>query len=517
MALRPRTQQVVGIIDELLQQSNRDASFTPSTSAPRLSTQRPDMGPQGSSSRTFDKALDMFNVAGSPTPLMPPSLRSQREPFRPPVNLGGTSAVAPGVPANASTGSLNVPQVGVRQQTPDEMALSMPRVPGSDMDIMAATQEAEAKMQDLGKKGLQAAMLEAKTPELKTDPTFQDRIKGFFGDRGNMLRLALAFNSLRTTPDQGLTAMLSNELKDLRTQNRGINVAARLRQIGTPEAIRAAEYIEGTGDVKGGMTMYNKAGSIVQKTGAELGGEEAGYDPKKIYNVDTISGKVSGVGGGGVNVNIEGEGQKGFYKEMAPVRRGFVDGAKQARKQYEAWARLQRAIDVTDTGQDAVTKQKIMTALDALGLGGMIDETQYANAQQLNAAANAMVAEELRSNKGPQTNFDAIFSTTYIGGLDKQEDVNREIVKYGKSTALLTATLGKLAGRIRPGDEDPYGALQKVEDYSIDAPIVVIRADGTAQYFEDFYNRNVGKQDLDVIMEVWIQYSNEERAAQAQQ
>lgn len=517
MALRPRTQQVVGIVDELLGQLNRDQTYTAPSPVPFPSGRPFDAGPTGSSARTFSKALDMSNVAGRPTPLMPQSLRSQVEPFRPPVNLGDTSAVSPGVPASIT----NVPritsqQVGVRQQTPDEMALNMPRVPGSDMDIRAATQESESKMRDLGGKATQAALLEAKNPGLKKDPTFQDRIKGFFGDRSNMLRMALAFNSLRTTPDQGLATMLSNELKDLRTENRATNVAARLRQLGTPEAIRAAEYIEGTGDVKGGMTMYNKSGSVVQKTGAELGGEAAGYDPKKIYNVDKITGKVSSIGGGDTTISLEGEGAKGLYKEIAPVRRGFLDGAKQARKQYEAWARLQRAIDVTDTGQDAVTKQKIMTTLDAIGLGGMIDETQYANAQQLNAAANAMVAEELRSNKGPQTDFDAKFSTTYIGGLDKQEDVNREIVKYGKSTAVLTTALGKLAGRIRPGDEDPYGALAKVEDYAIDAPIVVIRADGTAQYFEDFYNRNMD-QDLDTVMQVWIQYSNDERARQAQQ
>jgi len=44
----------------------------------------------------------------------------------------------------------------------------------------------------------------------------------------------------------------------------------------------------------------------------------------------------------------------------------------------------------------------------------------------------------------------------------------------------------------------------------------VIRADGTAQYFEDFYNRNID-QDLDTVMQVWIQYANDERARQAQQ
>lgn len=513
MALRPRTQQVVGIVDELLGQLNRDQTYTAPSPVPFPSGRPFDAGPTGSSARTFSKALDMSNVAGRPTPLMPPSLRSQVEPFRPPVNLGDTSGVyQPGQMVPTAEPVTSAPTLRALGAEGESAIAAMDTPPN-----LRGREAGEAQMRDLGGKATQAALLEAKNPDLKKDPTFQDRIKGFFGDRSNMLRLALAFNSLRTTPDQGLATMLSNELKDLRTENRATNVAARLRQLGTPEAIRAAEYIEGTGDVKGGMTMYNKSGSVEQKTGAELGGEAAGYDPKKIYNVDKITGKVSGVSSGGVNVNIAGEGAKGFYKDMAPVRRTFLDGAKQARKQYEAWARLQRAIDVTDTGKDAVTRQAIMSGLDAIGLGGMIDETQYSNAQQLNAAANALVAEELRSNKGPQTDFDAKFSTTYIGGLDKPEDVNREIVKYGKSTALLTATLGKLAGRIRPDDDDPYGALAKVEDYAIDAPVVVIRADGTAQYFEDFYNRNVGKQDIDVIMEVWIDYSNRERARQAQQ
>jgi hypothetical protein len=106
----------------------------------------------------------------------------------------------------------------------------------------------EAQMRDLGGKATQAALLEAKNPTLKEDPTFQDRIKGFFGDRGNMLRLALAFNSLRTTPDQGLATMLANELKDLSARGRSLESAnktvAALRSIGTKEATQAADMIE---------------------------------------------------------------------------------------------------------------------------------------------------------------------------------------------------------------------------------------------------------------------------------
>ena len=516
MALRPRAQQVVGIIDELLQQSNRDQTFTPRSPVP-FPSDRPFDQAQDSSMRTFNKALGMSNVSGAPTPLMPPSLRSQREPFRPSVNLGDTSAVAPGVPANAATGSLNVPQVGVRQQTPEEMALNMPRVPGSDMDIMAATQEAEAKMQDLGKKATQAAMLEAKTPDLKKDPTFQDRIKGFFGDRGNMLRLALAFNSLRTTPDQGLTTMLSNELKDLRTEGRAVNVAARLRQIGTPGAIRAAEYIEGTGDVKGGMTMYNKAGSVKQKTGAELGGEAAGYDPKKIYNVDTITGKVSGIGSG--DITIEGDKSKLFdvsYKYIADNRDAFVQEGIQAQNSLQAFGRMNRALDFTDTGKEEQNRQAIRTMLDGFGLSGLIDEDAYANAAAFNAAANALVAEELRANKGPQTDFDARFAQTYIPGLGNPKAANREILKYGQSTAQIKRLLGQLANRVSPTSDTVIQDMEKVNEYALTIPNVVIKADGTVMHFYDFYRKSQGADVAD-LFEAWSIFADRERAKQVEQ
>ena len=268
MAIRPRTQEVVSIVDELLKQSNRDQTFTPRSPVP-FPSDRPFDQQRGSSMRTFSKALDMSNVAGAPTPLNPRSLASQREPYRPAVNLGETS---PGVP----TATLNIPQVVERQQTPEEMALNMPRVPGSDMDMTAAVDEAEASMRDLGSKATQAALLEARDENLKTDPTFQDRIKGFFGDRGNMLRLALAFNSLRTTPDQGLATMLTNELKDLSARGRARESAnktvAALRQIGTKEALQAAAMIEANPSLA--KEIYSEyAASELKKPGDQRKGE----------------------------------------------------------------------------------------------------------------------------------------------------------------------------------------------------------------------------------------------------
>jgi len=47
------------------------------------------------------------------------------------------------------------------------------------------------------------------------DESLIERAKGYFGNRENMVRLALAFNSMRLTPDQGLAAALGSEMKTL--------------------------------------------------------------------------------------------------------------------------------------------------------------------------------------------------------------------------------------------------------------------------------------------------------------
>jgi len=54
-------------------------------------------------------------------------------------------------------------------------------------------------------------------PQLESDPSFMDQVKGYFGSRENMLRLAMAFNTMRLEPDQGLARALGDELKDVRS------------------------------------------------------------------------------------------------------------------------------------------------------------------------------------------------------------------------------------------------------------------------------------------------------------
>ena len=73
-------------------------------------------------------------------------------------------------------------------------------------------QEALKKAQDAAK--VKKAIED--NPQLEQDPTFMDQVKGYFGNRENMLRLAMAFNTMRLEPDQGLARALGDELKDVR-------------------------------------------------------------------------------------------------------------------------------------------------------------------------------------------------------------------------------------------------------------------------------------------------------------
>lgn len=266
--LRPRTNQVVSIIDELLKQSNRDAASRNLSPFPFESLGVPyQSSTAGSSMRTFNKAQDMLNVGQKPTPLMPASMSSQVEPFRPKVNLGGTNFIGqqttPGFPMGVDM---------TDSSRPSPMALeAMGEEAVAGMDTPPDLAEREA-----GEKAMQAFQIEQSNEELKTDPTFQERISGFFGDRENMLRLAMAFNTMRLEPDQGLATVIQSELKDLRARRTSTETAnktvAALRAMNTKEANQAADMIEANPTLA--KEIYAKyVGTELERPGKQRKGE----------------------------------------------------------------------------------------------------------------------------------------------------------------------------------------------------------------------------------------------------
>lgn len=134
--------------------------------------------------------------------------------------------------------------------------------------------------------------------------TIGSKIKDYFGNEENMVRLALGFNSMRLEPDAQLAATLGKRLELIGTRRKANRTADALRKIGTPAAIKAAEYIEATGDAKGGYKMYNQAGQFVTGSGKELMETYGitGLVPNQPYRLDTITKKVEGIGGGATNV-----------------------------------------------------------------------------------------------------------------------------------------------------------------------------------------------------------------------
>lgn len=86
---------------------------------------------------------------------------------------------------------------------------------------------------------------------------FGDRVSGFFGNKENFLAMALAFNSLRYEPDQGLAAVLGKRLEAASATKKANATANWLRSKGTPNAIKAAEYLEAGGAVKDALKIYS--------------------------------------------------------------------------------------------------------------------------------------------------------------------------------------------------------------------------------------------------------------------
>jgi len=176
-----------------------------------------------------------------------PVLDQYGAPTRIPMRMEGQPTSQRGVPVGSEQTMQFAPPVTpvARQLTPDEIAANMPRVPASDIQMRGMAEEA-----DLSKAAEAAKVVEQiqANPEIERQPGFMDAVKGYFGNRENMIRLAIGFNSMRLNPDAALATSLTSELKDIRATRKVSDTAnktvARLRAIGTPEATRAADLIE---------------------------------------------------------------------------------------------------------------------------------------------------------------------------------------------------------------------------------------------------------------------------------
>lgn len=138
----------------------------------------------------------------------------------PELNQMPTMPLGQGVRATPQMMEQRTPSMGIGQGV---------LTPGADVSRMEKLAEDASKV---------VAEIQ-KNPQIEQDPGFMEQVKNYFGNRENMVKLAMAFNTMRLTPDTGLAAALGSELKDLRAvkvADRRANATLNaLRQAGVPE------------------------------------------------------------------------------------------------------------------------------------------------------------------------------------------------------------------------------------------------------------------------------------------
>ena len=338
----------------------------------------------------------------------------------------------------------------------------------------------------------------ADTTPFNPPPSFMDKMSGAVSDMGGSisdgassmwdstmgddawrLRKAIALNSMRLEPDAALTASLTKRLELVSKNKQANQTVIKLREMGRNDLADAVESgaLKGTDAwtlaFKPPSSFQEKLDFIKDKTPEEI----------KFY-------KDSGILGGGTTVNLGDN--KAYYdavgKDIASMKSTWRGRGELARSSLTTYQALSAALqNFGPTGPGAETMQSLRELGARVGMP--IDESKLGDGQYLQALKNRMVAEELRRNKGPQTDFDAKFAGTYIPGLGNTTEANRQILNYSKSISLQQTILADMAGSIRMTDpEEASLAIQRIDHLALMSPGAMERKDGTWITFSEFFS-----------------------------
>ena len=238
----------------------------------------------------------------------------------------------------------------VKQKTEEELSQLPPEVRNQEGIVDKAAAYSNAALSP------QLSKIEEADPELGAQ--IQSTMKNAFGNEEMWLRLSLAFNSLRHRPDASLANAVSSRLKTIEATKKSNRTVEMLRARGMEQE---ANYIEQTGDVKGGMKMAAERGEfavgspeMLMKQFPELQGAfPEGASGTYRYNKRTKK--------------LEGVGQKDQY--MGTIPAGYrYDPKEQAMvpmkgtKEYREWQQSLKAGETKTVG----TGQSTMLVLDEI-------------------------------------------------------------------------------------------------------------------------------------------------------
>lgn len=301
-------------------------------------------------------------------------------------------------------------------------------------------------------------------PEQPQEQGFMSKVGDYLGNEENRLQMALAFNTMRLEPDDALAQSIENRLENIRARKGSNKTVASLQNmlnqpgISDEEKFRLQSIIKGVQD--GVITPAEAYTQALKRKSAPL-----------------------------VHMG-EGEYLKHIMSNIADRQALWTERGEMARNTLNTYAELNRSIQsFGDTGPGEEFKQDLRVLADKVGLGSLIDESKMNDAQYIQATKNRLVAEELRQNKGPQTDFDAEFAGTYIPGLGVSTEANNALMNYSKSVALQQTIFANMSNNIRISDADnAQRTIQEIDNLALMSPAAMKKDDGTWITFNEFFS-----------------------------
>ena len=333
------------------------------------------------------------------------------------------------------------------------------------------------QVQDLSIRGLP----QNTPPPPPPPPPRRGLLGGFFGPEGRdaRARLAIGLEGLTMNPNQGLIGQLQSGIEDRKTEAERNRTLEYLSKLNTPEAARALEYAQATGDIVTALKMaltpadpmaqinlqkaqleleqlQNPQPGYRQVTGAQLG--LTGPDAEKLFNLSP-NGQVTAIGGAGPTINVDtGAGSK-FDEEFAKLdAKSLADvsvAGNQAMRNLGRIDQLESLLANAPQGiEGALTRAAGELGINTEGLSGV---------QAAEAIINSLVPEQRPPGSGTMSDADLALFKQSLPRIINQPGGNALIINTMRSIAQYDAEGAAIAQQFRAGEIDRAKAFELLQ------------------------------------------------------
>ena len=344
----------------------------------------------------------------------------------------------------------NMEQLQVQQQMQEQNARMMQSQMPQQAPQASTPEQIQGKIAETATKQLAAGG--------DKDPGFMQKVSDYFGDESNMLRLAMAFNTMRLNPDQQLAAYAAKRLESIQaqksTQSAAQGIARQLAEMGYKEHAQAALSNPALAkDIYNAVVksqLDTGAKSTIGKLQADLSAgriSQEQYDSEVNRLKDSSKPDLIQVGGGDAWT-------EGTNKEIIKQFSTLSEGGLQAQRSMREIAYLEDALSRAPSGGMAA----LTNALGSIG----IKLEGASSVEAANAIISRLVPAQRPPGSGTMSDADLRLFQASLPSLMNTAEGNQMIIKTLKDIAMYDMKMGEIANRAMM---DPnYSPQQARED-----------------------------------------------------